>query len=209
MKISDCDAVILAGGQGTRIRHLLPNGHPKAMADINGLPFIARQIAHLWSVGFERFTICTGYGAAVLESYYGICRSTGIPLPLISFSHETQPLGTGGALRQMLRKMRPRRISPLFVCNGDTFFSDLVFERILDEYNLHKQIITSCKQDGKFVGVFVTDWRMKEFLEWEHREKFDMGDLPLHGFSRILEVDTPFLDIGTPEGLAEARERFK
>lgn len=202
MKISECDVVIFAGGQGTRIRHLLPDGQPKCLADINGRPFLEIYMEHLIDKGFETFAFCLGYGADEIKKFlYQNYRDR------CEWVVEPEPLGTGGALRFAMREMS--FYERFFVLNADTYFGELDFQDMLDLHNRgNGQFITSCKYNHKFVGAFVADLRMREVLEWEHREKFAMGDLPLHAHSLVLEVDTPFIDIGTPEGLAEARARF-
>jgi NDP-sugar pyrophosphorylase family protein len=203
VKISDCDAVILCGGLGTRIKHLLPEGQPKCLADINGLPFLQIYMELLLEAGFESFVFSLGYGAEkiadfLVTHYFNHCQ----------WNVEPQPLGTGGALREVMRTFDLS--NEFFVMNADTVFGDLSFGWMLSQHGgVNSQIITSCKYQRKFVGAFVSDGRMRDVLEWEHRDKFNMGDLPLHAHSAVLEVGTPFLDIGTPEGLAEARERFK
>ena len=205
MQLREVDAVILAGGLGTRIRNEIPIGTPKCLANINGRPFLAILMDHLLQVPFRSFTFCLGYGAEEVSLFLSRTYR-------VSWLREPTPLGTGGALRYVMRAssvMLPSLSNPFVVMNSDTYFGDLDFHGIMVEHERGRQLITSAKYDDKFVGVFAADWRMKDFLEWEHREKFDMADLPLHAHSKILKVNTPFLDIGTPEGLAQARMRFK
>ena len=199
MKTSDCDLVILAGGQGTRIKHLLPEGQPKCMSDINGQPFLKILMDRVQAMQFGNVMFSLGYGAEEMVVFLSKYQAGWVT--------EAKPLGTGGALRNVMQHYA--LTNPFLVMNADTYFGDLDFEHILREHEYNRPLITSAKYDDKFVGVFAADWRMRDFLEWEHREKFDMADLPLHAHSKILCVKTPFLDIGTPEGLAQARMRFK
>ena len=60
--------VILAGGQGTRIRHLLP-GLPKPLAPINGKPFLEWIIEFLVKQGLNDIVISTGYLADQIKNF--------------------------------------------------------------------------------------------------------------------------------------------
>mgnify|MGYP001565295206 CR=1 FL=1 len=65
------DAVILCGGEGTRIRHLLPKGTPKCMADIDGTPFLELFLASLTiKKKWGKIILCTGYRHGYIWSYY-------------------------------------------------------------------------------------------------------------------------------------------
>src|SRR5437764_9162328 len=88
------DAVILCGGQGTRLRSVLGDG-PKAMAQVGGRPFLEILLDQLETAGWRRVVLCTGYGSAALRRHFSSARST----LEICFSEEQAPLGTGGALR--------------------------------------------------------------------------------------------------------------
>ena len=59
------EAIILAGGLGTRLRAAVPE-LPKCMAPINGKPFIAYVIDHLQQQGIERFILSLVYKSEVL-----------------------------------------------------------------------------------------------------------------------------------------------
>lgn len=106
-------AMILAGGFGTRIRPVLADC-PKVLAPVNGRPFLAYLLDQLVSAGSERVILCTGYQGeqvhASLGERYG-------PATLI-FSHEPDPMGTAGAIRQALPLVRS---DPMLVLNGDSY----------------------------------------------------------------------------------------
>ena len=63
-------AVILAGGLGTRLRPLT-NTRPKPMIEIHGKPFLAYQIEQLRDHGFERILLLLGYLPEVVREYCG------------------------------------------------------------------------------------------------------------------------------------------
>ncbi len=105
--------LILAGGFGTRIRSQFPD-LPKALIPVRGKAFLERQIELLASQGFHNFTLCLGNRAEQIVSHFGDGKPWGVA---ITYSIESNPLGTGGALKYA---------APLFqetalVLNGDTF----------------------------------------------------------------------------------------
>ncbi len=87
-------AIILAGGFGTRLRSALPDGIPKPMATVSGRPFLEHLVRQLTDVGIERIVISTGFLAETIRNHFGDGSAFGAH---ISYSHETLPLGTGGA----------------------------------------------------------------------------------------------------------------
>ena len=108
------DVLVLAGGQGTRLRSVLSD-RPKAMALIHGRPFLDRLIGHLAGLGFCRFILCVGYGAEFIQEYYAGPRDASRE---IDFSREAAPLGTGGAVKNA----EPLITGGSFlVVNGDSF----------------------------------------------------------------------------------------
>jgi len=107
------EAIILAGGFGTRLRSVLPDT-PKPMAPIDGQPFLARLIDYLGRQGFKKIILSVGYKHEIIESYFGNQRG----LVEISYSVESEPLGTGGAIKKALMLTNSENV---FVLNGDTF----------------------------------------------------------------------------------------
>ena len=110
--VIDVDAVILAGGLGTRLRPIL-NDRPKVMADVNGRPFIALLLDQLEKFGFNEVVLSTGYRAESVFEYFGYRYGK---MNLI-YSKEETPLGTGGALKLAQVKLRKDHV---LVMNGDS-----------------------------------------------------------------------------------------
>jgi NDP-sugar pyrophosphorylase family protein len=106
-------AVVLCGGQGTRLRSVLAD-RPKSMALISGKPFLQLLLERLRCQGVTDVILGTGYMAGKIEDYFG----TGSKLAMrIRSSRENQPLGTGGAL-----KLAESLISdPILILNGDSY----------------------------------------------------------------------------------------
>ncbi|MEA2342762.1 MAG: mannose-phosphate guanylyltransferase [Thermoanaerobaculia bacterium] len=87
---------ILAGGFGTRLGDLT-RGLPKPMIPINGRPYLERVIDSFARRGLRDIVLLTGYRAEVIEEHFGDGEKFGVT---ITYSRETQPLGTGGAIRE-------------------------------------------------------------------------------------------------------------
>jgi D-glycero-alpha-D-manno-heptose 1-phosphate guanylyltransferase len=85
-------AVILAGGLGTRIRHLL-QGRPKPLAEVAGRPFLEWVIRYLAGQGLRRIVLSAGYAGEQIEAF---ARSFELPGVQVDTVIEPQPLGTAG-----------------------------------------------------------------------------------------------------------------
>lgn len=109
------EAIILAGGLGTRLRSSVPD-LPKPMAPINGKPFLEHQMDYWIHQGVTRFVISVGYMREKItthfkDSYRGVS---------IVYAEESTPLGTGGGLLLAYQKLIGDH--DFIVMNGDTFF---------------------------------------------------------------------------------------
>ena len=108
------EAVVLAGGLGTRLRERVP-GVPKAMAPVAGRPFLAWLLDQLADAGFQRAILSVGHlGDTIRSAFGGSYRSIGL-----AYAVESSPLGTGGALRHALA-MAGAPEEPIWVLNGDS-----------------------------------------------------------------------------------------
>ena len=114
MTENDIEAIILAGGKGTRLKRVLDDC-PKPMAIIGGKPFIEWILLMLRRQGIQRVVMCTGHLSETVESYFGDGRSIGME---VAFAGDPFPLGTGGAVRNALGKTRSNHI---LVLNGDSY----------------------------------------------------------------------------------------
>jgi D-glycero-alpha-D-manno-heptose 1-phosphate guanylyltransferase len=107
------DAIVLAGGFGTRLRHVVPDV-PKPMAPVAGRPFLALLLTWLARNGFQRAVLSLGYMADKIVSHFGN-HYAGMEL---IYEIETMPLGTGGAIRQASQHCTGAHY---FVFNGDSY----------------------------------------------------------------------------------------
>lgn len=111
----DFQAVILAGGLGTRMRPATET-IPKPMIPVGGKPFLQHQIELLAAAGVRRVLLLISYLGEQIEQYFGDGSSFGCEL---TYSREPSPLGTGGALKNAAAKLDDE----FMVLNGDTYLA--------------------------------------------------------------------------------------
>jgi mannose-1-phosphate guanylyltransferase len=100
-------AVVLVGGEGTRLRPLTYTT-PKPMLPIANRPFLEHQVEHLRAHGVDRIVLACGYKPDAIRAHFG---------SELEYVVEPKPLGTGGAIAYAAREAA---ISETFVaCNGD------------------------------------------------------------------------------------------
>lgn len=108
------EAIILAGGLGTRLRDTVPD-LPKCMAPVAGRPFLFHVINYLRSQGIEKFIFSLGHLHEIISTYLAREFAT----LHYTLSIEDEPLGTGGAILLACGKATEK---DLLVVNGDTLF---------------------------------------------------------------------------------------
>lgn len=109
------DAIVLAGGLGTRLRDAVSH-LPKSLAPIGGRPFLDYLLAYLSKFkSINRVILATGYmSEKVIESYSG---RTDFGFR-IDFSIEEELLGTGGGIKKALEHATSETVIAM---NGDSF----------------------------------------------------------------------------------------
>jgi len=126
-------AILLVGGEGTRLRPLTLN-QPKPMLPVAGLPITAHQIAKLVSVGVNEVVLATSYQAAVFSKWLATQDYLDANISVVV---EENPLGTGGAIRNAADYLNLDEDESVVVLNGD----------VLSGHNLANQI-TQFKSSG-------------------------------------------------------------
>jgi D-glycero-alpha-D-manno-heptose 1-phosphate guanylyltransferase len=108
------EAIILAGGLGTRLRDAVPD-LPKCMAPVAGRPFLFYVVNYLRSQGIEKIIFSLGYKHEVIQEYLASQFAT------LNYSCviEEEPLGTGGAILLACKKAVEKNV---LIANGDTLF---------------------------------------------------------------------------------------
>jgi D-glycero-alpha-D-manno-heptose 1-phosphate guanylyltransferase len=107
------EAIVLAGGLGTRLRSVVAD-LPKPLAPVCGRPFITYLLDLLAGQGMRRAVLATGYLGERVEAALG---ASWQGMELV-YSVEPQPLGTGGAIALALRHIHG---AACFVLNGDSY----------------------------------------------------------------------------------------
>jgi NDP-sugar pyrophosphorylase family protein len=137
-------AVVLAGGFGKRIRHLLPD-LPKPMAPVNGRPFLEWVVRYLAAQKIQRVILSTGHLAAIVARHFQ-------PQPVknvrVSCVPETAPLGTAGGFLNAIRGVEGKPAAWL-VLNGDSLAPAPLAEMF--------QSLEDSKIAGAILGVRVAD----------------------------------------------------
>lgn len=116
-------AVIMAGGKGTRLRAITNDEIPKPMAPVAGKPILEWQIECLRRQGIQEIILIIGHLGHKIREYFGDGAAFGVK---ISYIEESEPLGTAGAL-----SMLPERLTgpSFFLIFGDVLF-DIDLERM-------------------------------------------------------------------------------
>jgi NDP-sugar pyrophosphorylase family protein len=154
-------AIVLVGGEGTRLRPLT-YGTPKPMVPIMNVPFLARTLERLFAADILDVILAAGYMPQAIEDYFGDGSRLGMT---VTYEIEETPLGTAGALKNVERHIT----GPFFVLNGDIFTSlDLTKMREYHEQKGGAGTIHLVKvEDPSAFGCVVHDdaGRISSFVE--------------------------------------------
>ena len=131
---SELEAILLVGGQGTRLRPLTI-ATPKPLLPTAGVPFLAHQLARAAAAGIGRVVLATAYRAQMFAAEFGDGSQFGLELTCVQ---EDTPLGTGGAIRNAAATLRCGPDDPVVILNGD----------ILSGHDLGAQLDVHAKADA-------------------------------------------------------------
>lgn len=127
------DAILLVGGKGTRLRPLTLTA-PKPMLPTAGVPFLTHQLARARDAGVDHVVLATSYRAETFEEHFGDGSALGLDLEYVT---ETEPLGTGGGIRNVAERLRAKPDEPVVVFNGDVLSGhDIAAQIALHEQSL-------------------------------------------------------------------------
>lgn len=227
------EAIILAGGLGTRLRSAVPDV-PKCMAPVNDKPFLSYVINYLQAEGITHFIFSLGYKNEVITAFL----EKEFPCLLYKTSVEEEPLGTGGAIKKALTIAKDKCV---LIANGDTLFK--IDVELLG--GIHSASGAECTLSLKPMTNFdrygvveidecsvIKSFKEKQFYETGlinggmyaiHKNKFSEENLPekfsfekdyLEKFYKIRRMfgvvqDEYFIDIGIPKDYARAQEELK
>ena len=230
------EAIILAGGLGTRLRSVIGEALPKCMAEVAGRPFLHHLFQYLERQGCTRIILSLGHGHAHILDWLERETPTHIKVAHVI---EREPLGTGGGIRLAAEKASEEYT---FVLNGDTAF-DLRLDA-LKSFAVEKEAETALAlkpmRDFERYGTVEVEkqtGRILRFAEKQpcaeglinggiyciHRQQFLARPLPQKfSFEKdYLETfvnegrffgqasDGYFIDIGIPQDYARAQVDFR
>lgn len=109
------EAIVLVGGKGTRLRPLTDTV-PKPLLPVAGVPFLQHQLALARAAGITRVVLATSYRAELFADAFGDGSALGLDLAYVT---EDEPLGTGGAIRNVAGALRSVPGEPVAILNGD------------------------------------------------------------------------------------------
>jgi D-glycero-alpha-D-manno-heptose 1-phosphate guanylyltransferase len=184
------EAVILAGGMGTRLKEMVPD-KPKPMADINGRPFLEYLVNYLEENTISRIIFSLGFKADIIISYFKN-RYKNID---IEYVVEDIPLGTGGGIVNALRKVTG---TDVFILNGDTLFK-IDLKKMARFHSSNEAFLTMAlkkNETGSRYGSVIIDeaFQIKAFTEKEQ----NAGNALINGGIYLLSKDN-FLQESLPE----------
>jgi mannose-1-phosphate guanylyltransferase / phosphomannomutase len=154
-------AVVMAGGEGTRLRPLTSN-QPKPMVPIVGKPCMEHILELLRTHGFNDIVITVAFLPQAIRTYFGGGENLGLS---IEYSVEENPLGTAGSVR-----LASDRLDETFLVISGDALCDIDLQKIVDFHNEKGAAVTiglkSVENPLEF-GIVVTDdeGRVERFLE--------------------------------------------
>lgn len=222
------EAIILAGGFGTRLQHVISDV-PKPMAPINEVPFLKYIFDQLLEYKVKKIILAVGYKSEIIMNYFGD-RYKEIE---IIYSKEETPLFTGGAIKKALDFCENKNI---FIINGDTYFginlkhmfnfhiknkSDLTIAiKEMNDFDRYGTVELEKEQIIKFNekeprstgyingGIYVlnkdilNDFKLEKFsFEQDFMEK-SVSEIFINGF----KSNDYFIDIGIPDDYYKAQK---
>lgn len=227
-------AVILAGGFGTRLKSVMGEGVPKPMVAVNGEPFLAHLLRYAAGQGVREAVLSLHHHASHIQRYFG-AHFEGVRL---RYAIEETPLGTGGALAFSLSILKPE--APVLVMNGDCFvradYAPLMEAHITAGASLTMALkaVDSCARFGQVMcdargriaefyypgndapgfistGLYVVNPDIFQPHNLPPAFSFErdfqvkfLHSVPMHGYA----VEGYFIDIGIPEDYARFCREF-
>jgi D-glycero-alpha-D-manno-heptose 1-phosphate guanylyltransferase len=222
------EAIILAGGLGTRLQSEVPD-LPKSLAPVAGKPFLAYLLDYAKKQGISKFIFALGHKSSAIEAFV----KQYLPEGSYVFSVEGEPLGTGGAIYQACKQVST---PDAIVLNADTYFGiSLLNLSIIHELrkaactvalkpmnsanrygsvDVYKQVITAFSEkrqnssgliNGGVYALSVPSFLQKTFprsfsFEKDYLEK----EVSSHQIMGMIS-DAYFIDIGVPEEYQRAQ----
>jgi NDP-sugar pyrophosphorylase family protein len=191
-------AVILVGGEGTRLRPLTLS-IPKPVAPVVDRPFLRHQLDLLSGAGVSEVVLSVAYQPEQVEAVFGDGRDFGIR---IRYAVESTPLGTGGAVKNAEPLLDERTI----VLNGDVLM-DLDLALIVARHEAASaaaSIVLTPVRNPAAYGLVETDLdgRVLRFVEKPRPEQIRTNTIN----AGVYVIETPVLEL-MPPGVPYSIER--
>lgn len=228
------EAIILAGGLGTRLQKVV-NEVPKSMALINNKPFLEYQLKYLETYKIKRVILSVGFKKEIIQKYFQN-KFNSIEL---DYAIENKPLGTGGGIKKAFKLVKS---NSAFVLNGDTLFR-VNLKKLSDFHKAKHSELSIVLRELENIERFGTvklsdDNRIIDFMEKNSKKGKGLinGGIYLINKKFFLDINLPdkfsiekdcfekiyktkdiygmlskeyFLDIGIPEDYQKAQNEFK
>lgn len=225
------EAIVLSGGFGTRLKPLVKNV-PKPMAIINKRPFLEILLDSLASKGFQRVILSLHYRPEKIKEYF----KNSFKGMILDYAIEESPLGTGGAIKNSFKKVKSDQV---YVFNGDSYLdfnidftesfrqkikAPIILLKELDnvgrygEVKIKDNLITGFQEKKNSgpglinAGVYILNKNILRDYPENYKFSFEKDYLALKVCKSphyYFISDGFFIDIGIPEDLLIAREKFK
>ena len=160
------EAIVLAGGKGTRLQSVVSNV-PKPMAPISEKPFLALLLQYLQSQGIEKVVLSVGYMYEIIQETFGNSFN-GLA---ISYSVETEPLGTGGGIAKAMTMTDGENV---LVLNGDSFIKvelEEIEKHIPCSKNESLLVLKEMRNVSRYGSVVLENDVITAFEEKQFKEK--------------------------------------
>jgi dTDP-glucose pyrophosphorylase len=226
-KVIDNTMLIMAGGKGTRLRPHTENC-PKPMLEVGGKPMLQHIIEKATADGFQNFVISLHYLGHMVEEHFGDGEKYGVR---IDYLREDKPLGTAGCLSLLSKTPE----LPFIVTNGDVLTDihynefldfhnrhDASATMAVRQHEIQNQFgvvrtkgveIEGFEEKPIYrshvnAGIYVLEPCALKHLEYQ--QHCDMPTLferikKNSGRTIVYPMHEPWLDVGRPEDLANAR----
>src|SRR6266508_1564289 len=157
-------AVIMAGGEGTRLRPLTAN-QPKPMLPVGNRPIMEHIVRHVRDHGFKDIVVTVQFLASQVRNYFGDGSDMGVDL---TYATETTPLGTAGSVRNAAEQLD----ETFLVLSGDAL-TDVDLDEVVSFHRRSGAMVTVAlkrMENPLEFGIVITreDGRIDRFLEKPH-----------------------------------------
>ncbi len=226
------EAVLLAGGLGTRLHAVTGDKYPKCLAVVNNKPFIHYLIDYLMGAGVKRFVFALSHHSKMVINEL----QKAYPMLDVVFSIEEEPLGTGGAIKQALSFCKNTKA---LVLNADSFVEadiNKFIKQAEDSNCTLSMICTSVDDISRFgaakiennrlvgffekgqtgagyinAGIYYIDCNHKALADLQaNKFSFEKEVLENHTYAKhVFTTQGLFFDIGTPDDFQGAQQLVK